>query len=63
LIVENRKGKAFTPCGSELLFFAGAKKSNQKKAPFFAKGVSAERTSMCVRRTARIVRAFDVDEA
>jgi hypothetical protein len=36
----------------------GVKKSNQKKAPFFAKGVFADRTSMCVRRTARIVRAI-----
>jgi hypothetical protein len=29
------KSKAFTPCRSELLFFARAKKSNQKKARFF----------------------------
>jgi hypothetical protein len=47
------RSKAFTPCGSESLFFARAKKSNQKKARFFAEGAFADRTSMCVRRTAR----------
>jgi hypothetical protein len=37
---------------------ARSQEGNPKKAPFFVKVMFADRTSMCVRRTARIVRAL-----